>query len=368
MDFLEEIGARRYLNAEDTFTKNGASRMSPAVYQAMQEASAWWVDLYEVQRETGRAIARMTRNEGAYITSGAACGLTLCAAAALCGEDWDAWHALPDASRLAKNEAVLLTPQLTPYACSVAASGARIVQAGAPGEYVSARVLEQAVTEKTAVIFYFLYHGACLSLPLEEALRVAKAKGVPLVVDAAAQLPPAENLWKYTRMGADLVVFSGGKALAGPQDSGLVFGSQKWIERFIRFGAPEAGVCRGCKATRESMAGLYAALKEFLAEDEEARQKQLMEKCLLGRRTMERCGFRNIRLDPLGPVGQTSPRVYGEPPAATAAVLRESLREAGLLVGLEGEGIWFHPQMLTLQQTQEACRILAEQAGNPAQA
>ena len=199
MDFLEEIGARRYLNAEDTFTKNGASRMSPAVYQAMQEASAWWGDLYEVQRETGRAIARMTRNEGAYITSGAACGLTLCAAAALCGEDWDAWHALPDASRLAKNEAVLLTPQLTPYACSVAASGARIVQAGAPGEYVSARVLEQAVTEKTAVIFYFLYHGACLSLPLEEALRVAKAKGVPLVVDAAAQLPPAENLWKYTR-------------------------------------------------------------------------------------------------------------------------------------------------------------------------
>ena len=362
MSILEELCVHRYLNAEDTFTSNGASCMGDETYRAMREISSSWVDLAELQRAAGEALARLTHNEAAYVSAGAASALTLCAAAAVSGGDRDAFLALPDTTLCARDEVVLLTPQRNPYARSIAASGARLRWAGREGRSVSLGELGSALTPRTAAIFYFVYHGAALCPPLEDILVLASANGIPVFVDAAAQLPPAEILWKYTELGAELALFSGGKGLAGPQDSGLIVGKRRWVERFLALGAPHEGVCRGSKVTREAIAGLYTAVRVFLSEPEEERQSKLLRKCELAGEAMRRCGFTGLRIEPKGPVGQDSPRVTGVPDGVDAQTLREALRREGLLVGCEGERLSFHPQMMNEEQTRTACAILEETA------
>lgn len=360
MSLFAELGLRRYLNAEDTFTTNGASCMPPEVYRAMEEISGAWVDLEQMQRRVGEALAQCTRNKGAYVSAGTASALTLCAAAAICQGDPEAFLALPDASRCQRNELLVLSPQRNAYSLSLAASGARLRWAGQAGVPLTLAELEGAFTPRTAAVCYFVFHGAALCPPLESILAAAHARDIPVFVDAAAQLPPAENLWRFTEMGADLVIFSGGKGLAGPQDSGLVVGKRLWTQRLLALGAPHEGLCRGSKVTRETLAGLYAAVKLFLSVPEAQRQEQLLEKCRLARSVMTRCGFTDIRLVPKGPVGQDSPRVLGRPAGMRAQDLRQALREDGLLVGYDAaeDALSFHPQMLTLEQTWEACRIL----------
>ena len=133
MSLFAELGLRRYLNAEDTFTTNGASCMPPEVYRAMEEISSAWVDLEQMQRRVGEALAQCTRNEGAYVSAGAASALTLCAAAAISQGDPETFLALPDASRCQRNELLVLSPQRNAYSLSLAASGARLRWAGQTG-------------------------------------------------------------------------------------------------------------------------------------------------------------------------------------------------------------------------------------------
>lgn len=360
MSVFEELGLRRYLNAEDTYTSNGASCMPPEVYRAMEEISSAWVDLEDMQRKVGQALAQCTRNEAAYVTAGAASALTLCAAAAITQGDREAFLSLPDASRCPRDEVMVLAPQRNAYMRSIAASGAKLRWAGEPGAPLPLQVLEAAFTPRTAAVCYFVFHGASLCPSLEDVLLAARSRNVPVFVDAAAQLPPAENLWRFTEMGAALALFSGGKGLAGPQDSGLAVGKKLWVQRLQELGAPHEGLCRGSKVTRETLAGLYAAVKLFLSVPETQRQASLLEKCRLAQASMERCGFTDIRLLRKGPAGQDSPRVLGRPAGISAQALRQALREDGLLVGYDAEEnvLSFHPQMLTLAQTQEACRML----------
>ena len=196
MSLFAELGLRRYLNAEDTFTTNGASCMPPEVYRAMEEISGAWVDLEQMQRRVGEALAQCTRNEGAYVSAGAASALTLCAAAAICQGDLEAFLALPDASRCQRNELLVLSPQRNAYSLSLAASGARLRWAGQAGAPLTLAELEGAFTPRTAAVCYFVFHGAALCPPLESILAAAHARDIPVFVDAAAQLPPAENLWR----------------------------------------------------------------------------------------------------------------------------------------------------------------------------
>ncbi len=365
MSIFEELGLRRYLNAEDTFTSNGASCMSPEVYRAMEEISSAWIDLEDMQRKTGEALAALTHNEAAYVSAGAAHALTLCAAAALSGGDPDVFLSLPDDARCARNEIVVLAPQKNAYMHSIAASGAQLCWAGTDAA-LTLDELNRTFTPRTAAVYYFVYHGAACCPPLEDILAAAHAQSIPVFVDAAAQLPPAENLWRLTEMGADLVIFSGGKGLAGPQDSGLVVGKKLWVQRLLALGAPHEGLCRGSKITRETLAGLYMAVKRFVAEPEAQRQASLLEKCELARAAMERCGFSEIQLLSKGSAGQDAPRVLGRPAGLTPQDLRQRLREDGLLVGYDAarDLLSFAPQMLTLAQTQQACQLLTARAMN----
>ena len=179
MNIFEELGIHRYINAQDTFTKYGASCMRPCSLRAMQEISRSCVDLDEVQRKTGDAIASLTRNEAAYLTNGAAGGLTVCSAAVLALDSEEAYHALPETG--ARCEIIIQRAQRNQYDRSLAATGAKIVYVGEGDKKPSRRELEEAITERTAAVAYFIYHGRDASLPLEEVVEIAHRCGVPVL-------------------------------------------------------------------------------------------------------------------------------------------------------------------------------------------
>lgn len=273
MSIYDELGVRPLINASATLTRLGGSIMPQEVITAMIDASRHFVNLDELQRRVGEKLAELTHNEAAYVSTGAAAGLVLATAACVAGANPAAIARLPDTSGL-KDEVIIHKSHRNGYDHAVRQVGVKIVEIGmalhtAPWE------LEQAINPKTAAIFWF--QGAMSGrgdLPLEQVIEIANRHQVPVVVDAAAQLPPVENLWRFTQMGAALAVFSGGKDLRGPQTTGLVVGRKDLIEAMRVNGSPNHSIGRPMKVGKEEMVGLLAAVKRYLALDHEARASQ----------------------------------------------------------------------------------------------
>jgi L-seryl-tRNA(Ser) seleniumtransferase len=244
--------------------------MPPEVVEAMAEASRHFVNLDELQKRVGERIALLTKNEAAYVSSGAAAGLSLATAACIAGTDPAAIRQLPDLTGL-KDEVIIHRAHRNGYDHAVRQIGVRVVEIG----YSTGTArweLERAITPQTAAIFWF--QGAMSGrgdIPLAEVIEIGKAHGVPVVVDGAAQLPPASNLWNFTHMGADLAVFSGGKDLRGPQPSGLILGRRDLIEACALNASPNHSIGRPMKVGKEEMVGLLAAVERYLKLDHEAR-------------------------------------------------------------------------------------------------
>lgn len=362
MGFYEEIGAAAYINAHDTYTVYGGSRMAPETLSAMAEAAASFVDMEELQTCLGSAAAKLTRNEAAYFCNGASGGLLTAAAVCMARGDAYRFARLPAIAPGTRSEAVVLHCQHNAYDKAIEAAGATVISVGDADETL-AFDLEGALNERTAAVFYFassLYARA--ALPLEEVIRIAHTKGVPVVVDAAAQLPPPENLWRFPQMGADLVIFSGGKTLCGPQDSGLIVGRKDLISDCVRFGAPAHGVCRSCKTSRESMAGLYTALKRYLSVDQEANTQRLNEICHQFAVVLEQGGART-EIVPYGPVGQTYPRIFGYLDGnRNAEKIWQAMREKRIYIGLERNlnAVYLSPLNLRESECAEVARALED--------
>jgi uncharacterized pyridoxal phosphate-dependent enzyme len=269
MNIYESLGIRPVINAQATLTRLGGSLMPPEVLQAMCEAAAHFVDLDELQRRVGERIAALTRNEAAYVSSGAAAGLVLATAACISGQDEDLIHRFPHLEGL-RDEIIVHRSHRNGYDYAVRQVGARLVEIGGPDKTTRAD-FEQAITPKTAAFFWF--QGAMTSpgdLPLAEVIEIARAHAIPVVVDAAAQLPPASNLWQFTQMGADLALFSGGKDLRGPQATGLILGRRELIEACRRHGNPNQNIGRPMKVGKEEMVGLMVAVERYVNLDHEA--------------------------------------------------------------------------------------------------
>ena len=363
MSFYERNGIIPYINAHDTYTVYGGSRMADNTLQAMREAAESFVDIRQMQVVLGEKAARMTHNEAAFFTNGAAGALLLCACVCMAEDSEYLYRRLPETPGQ-KKEIILMRPQRNAYDTAVRVSGAQIIEIGDADETLESE-LEGRISEQTAAVFYFassLYRRGSLSL--EQTIEIAGKHGVPVVVDAAAQLPPRENLWRFTEAGADMVIFSGGKTLCGPQDSGILVGKKKWIDRCIRFGAPEHGVCRVSKTSREAMAGLYTALENYMAADErEEDEKRRKIIALIEGRICGCSDIMDMEIVERGPVGQTYSRLfcYIRKEKRAEEIVRK-MRERRIYIGYEEEknAIYISPLNLTEEEALVVAEALAD--------
>lgn len=263
----EQLGVRPVINAAATLTRLGGSLMPEPVIQAMNDASHNFVDIHELQRVAGKRIAELTGNEACYISSGAAAGITLSVATCIAGVEPDDRFVFPELDGIERNEVLCRPEQYIAYRYSANMTGAKIVEVGGDvDEFIG------AITARTACILWFAgEHLSATSPPLSEVIKRAKEFRVPVIVDAAAQIPPISNLWYFTReLGADAAIFSGGKGLRGPQTTGLVLGRDYIIKGCQNHGAPNQAIGRPMKVGKEEIAGSVAAMEWSLKQDEPA--------------------------------------------------------------------------------------------------
>ena len=266
------FGVTPVINAGGTHTTHGGSMMRPEVREAMSLAAESFVDLVELKRATGRFVAEITGAEAGMICSGAAGGLVLATAAVMAGTDPEKIAQLPNSTGM-KNEILMQRNNPSGYTKCHEYAGATLTYAGNESGATQDQ-LADAITDDTAAILHpFAYGPARPGLTLPETVEVARnaRNPLPVIVDGAAMLPPKENLTKYISEGADLVTFSGGKYIGGPQSAGLLAGRAELVEAALLNSGPGMAVGRPQKVGREELVGMATALQLFVESDDEAR-------------------------------------------------------------------------------------------------
>lgn len=272
----EDLEVEPIINAAGTFTKFSGSLMDGEVLDAMKEASRQFVNVNKLLEKSGEYLADLLDVDSALVTAGAAAGMAQTTAACMAGEDPQAIRSLPNTEGL-KDEVVVMRSHRNPYDQAMRGVGAKFVEVGNAIETFLWE-LEAAISEDTAAVAYFVQSSMLeSSLSLEEVLEVAHSNSVPVICDAAAEIPPAENLNKFAHQGADIVLFSGGKELRGPQSSGLVLGKADIIKKARLHGPPKHNVGRPMKVDKETIMGLVKAVELYLQEDHEARMERWKE-------------------------------------------------------------------------------------------
>src|SRR5713226_6175361 len=267
-DYFRELGVRPFINAAGTYTAMTASLMPPEVMAAINYASKQYVMLDELHDRVGQRIATLLRSEAAMVTAGAASALTLGTAAVLTGTDRQKIVDLPNLANM-KGEVIIQKSHRFGYEHAVRNCGVRLV------EVETREDLERAINNQTAMMLFYNNNNAEGRIRDEEFAQLGKKHGIPTLNDAAADVPPVDNLWKYTKMGFDLVAFSGGKGLRGPQSAGLLIGRKNLIAA-ARLNAPPNGntIGRGMKVNKEEMLGMLVAVERYLAKDHAAEQRE----------------------------------------------------------------------------------------------
>jgi L-seryl-tRNA(Ser) seleniumtransferase len=265
----DEIGIKTVINGRGATTAVGGSQMHPETLAAMAEATKAFVVLEELNAKVGEKIAAITGAEAGYVTCGSAAAMAIAAAACIAGTDREKIRRLPHSEGM-KNEVIIHRAHRINYDQMYLVGGGRLVEIGLPYE-TQPWELEKAITGNTAAI---AYHDSpnCSpgAIPFGTVIEIAKVRGVPVIVDSASTLPPIDHLRRWTRWGADLVIYSGGKGIRGPQDSGMLAGRRDLIEAARLNGNPHAAIGRGMKVSKEAMVGLWKAIDLFLATDHEA--------------------------------------------------------------------------------------------------
>lgn len=271
-DYYAKLGVTKIINAAGTFTALTASIMPPSVQAAVAEAAKYPVRLVELQRAAGEYLAKRLKCEAAYVTSGAASALTLGTAACMTLSNPTAASRIPFDMSGIRNEVIVQRAHRYEYDRALTNAGIRFVEVETMQEY------EHAFGEKTVMTHFF--NGAeGGDIGHKEWVRVAHKHGVPCFNDAAADVPPISNLWNYTAMGFDLVTFSGGKGIRGPQNAGLLLGRKDLIDAVAGMSAPiSAAFGRPMKVAKEQIAGMVAAVDWFLMQSDEEMETEFRKR------------------------------------------------------------------------------------------
>ncbi len=266
MSIYEDLGIKPIINASATLTTLGGSRMPGEVLEAMHAAAGSFIDLPLFQTRVGDRIAELTRNDAAFVSSGAAGGIVFAVATLMAAPNEPDPMAYPMLKGITKNEAIVFTSQRNGYDFAILQTGASIVECDDTLES-----FESAITGHTACLVWFAGALAVTSPPIEDVIAIARKHHVPVLVDAAAQIPPVSSFWHYTKvLGCEGVLFSGGKGIRGPQAAGLVLGTSELIAGCRRLSPPTQGIGRPMKVGKEELAGMLAAVQYTLDQDEKA--------------------------------------------------------------------------------------------------
>ena len=275
---FQRMGLTPVINAGGTNTKHSGSRMRPEVIQAIEESSSVFLNIDELLMRAGEMIAQTIGVEAAFVTSGAAGGLVLQSAAVLTGTDVARIQSLPITDWF-PNELIIQRQHRFHYDHAYLMTGAQFVEVG-KGRHCYPEEVEAAITSDTAGIIHLVspFTGSG-DIPLPVLAEIAHRHDLPVICDAASMLPPRENLTRYLDEGADIVSFSGGKGIRGPQSTGILIGRADLIEAARLNAAPNQAIGRPMKVSKEEIVGLVAAIETFVSEDQDAETKRFRRQC-----------------------------------------------------------------------------------------
>ena len=264
----QRLGVRPVINAVGTLTTLSGSLMLPEVKSAMDEASRSFVPIHDLQEKVGQRLAEITGAEAAFVTAGASAALCLATCAVTAGKDPAKMNQLPDLTGM-KSEIIIQKAHRNSYDHAFRMVGVKLV------DVTTAEEVRRAINEKTAALAMVLSHNSLgHKVELDQMISLAHAAKLPLILDSAAEVPPAANLKKFVSMGADLVAFSGGKNLRGPQCSGLLMGRKDLVEAAYANSSPNNHFARIAKVGKEEIVGLLVAVEMALQRDEDKQRQE----------------------------------------------------------------------------------------------
>ena len=267
-DYFKELGIRPFINAAGTYTTLTASLMQPEVVQAIDYASKQFVHLIDLHDAVGKRIASLIGCEAAMVTAGAASALTLGTAACMTGTNQDFIRRLPDSTGM-KTEVIIQKSHRYGYDHAVRNCGIRFVEVETREE------LERAINDRTVMMLFLNENEPVGKIKAAEFAELGKKHNIPTFTDAAADVPPVDHLSRYTKMGFDLVTFSGGKGLRGPQSAGLLLGRQDLIAAARLNGPPNSDtIGRGMKVNKEEYLGMMVAIELYVKMDHAAEWRE----------------------------------------------------------------------------------------------
>ena len=312
-DYFKDLGVRPFINAAGTYTTLTASLMLPEVVQAIDYASRQFVHLQELHDAAGQRIASLIGCEAAMVTAGAASALTLGTAACLTGTNHEFIRRLPDTTGM-KTEVIIQKSHRYGYDHAVRNCGVRFV------EVETAAELERAVNQRTAMMLFFNANDNVGQIHAAEFAALGKKHNIPTFTDAAADVPPVENLSRYIKQGFDLVTFSGGKGLRGPQSAGLLLGRKHLIEAARLNDSPNSdAIGRGMKVNKEEILGMMVAVETYLKKDHAAEGREFEKRI-------------KVIADSVGPVSSVKTETFVPEIANAVPHLRISWDEAALKI------------------------------------
>ncbi|MBK7710409.1 MAG: aminotransferase class V-fold PLP-dependent enzyme [Bacteroidales bacterium] len=264
-DFFKELGVTPVINAGATMTYLSGSLMMPEVLDAINSTAHDFANMYELQDKAGAKIAELLKCEAAMVTSGAAAALVLGTAACLTGSDREKIEQLPSLPG-PQREVIIQKSHRYVFDQAVRSTGIKFTEVEGPDE------MEKAINPNTVMALFFngalSWFGVPDSITHEDFVRIAKKHNIPTFIDAAADVPPVENLFRFQKTGFDLITFSGGKMIRGPQSAGLLFGRKDLIEAAKLNTSPhECPIGRPMKVNKEEIFGMYAAVKSYIERD-----------------------------------------------------------------------------------------------------
>src|ERR1700730_1214428 len=267
-EIYAKLGVRTFINAVGTLTTLSGTLMAPEVVQAMEQASRNFVVIHELQDRVGKRLAELTGAQAAFVTAGASAALCLASCAVTAGKDRAKMTQLPDLIGM-KSEFVIQKAHRNSYDHAFRMVGGKLV------EVETADQVRRSINDKTAALIMVLSHNSMgHKVELDELIEIGHKAGLPIILDAAAEGPPPENLGKFAKMGADLVAFSGGKNLRGPQCSGILLGRKDLVEAAYANSSPNNYLARIAKVGKEEIVGLLTAVELCLKKDHAAQRRE----------------------------------------------------------------------------------------------